>query len=109
LLWAATLSFRSAHQNLLARNWALKTLILTGTEFGEHATPAAGLFGFYAATFRHDGTDLRIINVHLTPFGARRDSTFTEVMGAISKTEEKHVAEVADIMNVVNADCRRLQ
>ena len=49
--------------------------------------PQDGLFGFYCATFLCGGSDVRVINVHLTPFGVPREATILEGMAAIATTE----------------------
>ena len=64
--------------------------------------PQDGLFGFYCATFLCGGTDVRVINVHLTPFGVPREATILEGMAAIAATESKHVGEMAGILKAVD-------
>jgi endonuclease/exonuclease/phosphatase (EEP) superfamily protein YafD len=66
--------------------------------------PKDGLFGFYCATFLCGGTDVRVINVHLTPFGVPREATILEGMAAIAATESKHAGEIAGILKAVDAD-----
>ena len=65
--------------------------------------PQHGLFGFYCATFPCGGTDVRVINVHLTPFGVPREATILEGMAAIAATESKHEGEIAEILKAVDA------
>lgn len=66
--------------------------------------PEDGLFGFYCATFACGGTDIRVINVHLTPFGVPREATILEGMAALAATESKHAGEIAGILKTVDVD-----
>jgi endonuclease/exonuclease/phosphatase (EEP) superfamily protein YafD len=66
--------------------------------------PAAGLFGFFAATCTLGGEEVRIINVHLSPFLIPRNAGLLGVMDAIAATKEKHVAEVSAILASVNKE-----
>jgi endonuclease/exonuclease/phosphatase (EEP) superfamily protein YafD len=68
------------------------------------APPEHGLFGSYSATFPCGEQAVRVINVHLSPFGIPRGSTFVEGMAAISGTESKHAREIAEILKKVDAE-----
>jgi endonuclease/exonuclease/phosphatase (EEP) superfamily protein YafD len=64
--------------------------------------PKEGLFGFYAATFQHGGEDVRILNVHLTPFRFKKGGGIQGVMAAISGTEEQHSQEIDGITKAID-------
>lgn len=64
--------------------------------------PKAGLFGSYATTYTIGNKDVRIVNVHLTPFGIPADGGLLEAMAAVSKVEEQHAAEITAILNSID-------
>lgn len=64
--------------------------------------PEDGLFGFYAATFRHGGDDVRIVNVHLTPFRFKKGGGIRAAMAALSSTEEQHAKEIEFIVKAID-------
>ncbi len=66
--------------------------------------PRAGLFGFYGATYRLGDQDVRILNVHLTPFVIARGSGLREAMGALMATEEKHRQEIEAVLAAVDQE-----
>lgn len=67
--------------------------------------PSAGLFGFYTANLNLSGTDIHIINVHLTPVTIKRGRSLAEAMTVLLTTEEKHRKEIEVV--VENIDHQR--
>lgn len=65
--------------------------------------PKHGLFGFYAATFRHRGENVRILNVHLTPFRFKKGGGIATAMAALSSTEQIHSKETDIIVKAIDA------
>ena len=61
--------------------------------------PQHGLFGTYYTTISHAGIDIRIANVHLTPFVVRRGSNVRQAMAAINGTEVAHRDEIHQIVD----------
>ncbi len=66
--------------------------------------PGRGLFGFYTAIFRIGNRDVRLVNVHLTPFHIRPGGGFRDALEALSTTEDVHSAEIEAVVETVNAD-----
>ena len=66
--------------------------------------PKAGLFGFYEATYTVHNRKVRIVNVHLSPFGIPRGAGLTDALAAISKTEAKHSAEIDAILDSIDPE-----
>ena len=64
--------------------------------------PGEGPFGFHHAIFDHEGTDIRIINVHLLPFVVPKNATLADAMKVVSATETVHATEIAEILKVVD-------
>lgn len=64
--------------------------------------PGEGPFGFHHAIFDHQGTDIRIVNVHLLPFVVPRNATLSDAMKVVAATETIHATEIAEILNVVD-------
>lgn len=64
--------------------------------------PKAGLFGFYEATYEIHGRMVRIINVHLSPFGIPRGAGLTDALAAISRTEARHTSEIEAILKSID-------
>ena len=64
--------------------------------------PKHGLFGFYAATFRYRGDDVRIVNVHLTPFRFKKGGGIGAAMPSLSSTEETHSKEIDVIVKAID-------
>ena len=61
---------------------------------------ADGLLGTYFATVTHDN---RPVNVHLSPFGVRRGSTFRQAFQAISAVETVHQTEIESVAAKVDS------
>ena len=67
-------------------------------------TPSdAGLFGFYSASLRFDGGDIRFVNVHLAPFLVPRDGGVRDALAALAATEGTHKSEIASIEKSIDA------
>ena len=72
-------------------------------EVGYHP-PKSGLFGFYEATYTLHDRKVRIVNVHLSPFGIPRGAGLTDALAAISKTEAKHSTEIDAILDSIDPE-----
>ena len=64
--------------------------------------PGKGLFGTYFAQFKHNDREVRIANVHLTPFTVRRGAGFRGAMNALSAVEVKHKDEIRAIESEID-------
>jgi endonuclease/exonuclease/phosphatase family metal-dependent hydrolase len=64
--------------------------------------PLAGLFGSYYATFKLHGRNVKIANVHLSPFLIRRGSGLIEAYQAIQASEGTHEREIRVILKNVD-------
>ena len=73
----------------------LSRLKITGTRF---LPPRGGLFGTCFATVVFEGIGVRIANVHLQPFVVRRRAGLSDVLQALSVTEETHAREITEIV-----------
>lgn len=60
--------------------------------------PDAGLFGFLTATINYAGQPVRIVNVHLSPIQIAKDSGLSDVLAALSRSEEKRSIEIDTIV-----------
>ena len=89
------------HQNrfLAERFGYLSKLPLKKLSF---APPVHGLFGTCFATVTKGDRDIRIANVHLSPFVVRRGSSMSQALAAISKTETTHKKEIAEILKNID-------
>ena len=59
--------------------------------------PDKGFFGFFSATCRMGETNVRLINVHLTPFLIRPGAGIMGVLAEIQGAEDTHAAEMEAI------------
>ena len=60
--------------------------------------PVDGLFGIYFATLQHQAQDIKVVNVHLSPFSIRRGSNLGQALRAIGAVEEVHQQEIGKII-----------
>ena len=64
--------------------------------------PGEGPFGFHHAIVDFEGTDIRIVNVHLLPFVVPKSATLADAMKVVAATETIHATEIAEILKVVD-------
>jgi endonuclease/exonuclease/phosphatase family metal-dependent hydrolase len=66
--------------------------------------PEAGLFGFYVATFRIEGREVCVVNVHLAPVVIEPESRMLDAMNALADFEERHAKEIEAILAAIDPE-----
>jgi endonuclease/exonuclease/phosphatase (EEP) superfamily protein YafD len=59
--------------------------------------PTHGGFGSYFASCQMGGSKVRLVNVHLMPFIARRDEGISGLMQSVQRMEQVHAGEIQEI------------